>query len=57
MAMQVKRKAGLAGELEDKVTTDFMKLMDIVESQRSTKVSEQAFRESYRKHSLTMGKH
>ena len=55
--MQVKRKAGLAGELEDKVTTDFMKLMDIMESQRSTKVSERAFRESYRKQSLTTGKH
>ena len=33
------------------MTTDFMKLMDIMESQRSTKVSEQALRDSYRRSS------
>ena len=30
--MPIARKPGLAGQIEDKVTTDFMKLMDIMES-------------------------
>ena len=34
------RKAGEAGELEDRVTTDFMKLMDVIEDQRSHKVND-----------------
>lgn len=51
------RKTGLAGEMEDKVTTDFIKIMDIMESQRSNKISQQAFRENYRQQSLQTGKH
>ena len=31
MLNPVMRKTGEAGELEDKVTTDFMKLMDVIE--------------------------
>ena len=34
------RKTGEAGELEDRVTTDFMKLMDVIEDQRSHKVND-----------------
>ena len=49
------RKPGEAGELEDRVTTDFMKLMDVIEDQRSTKVTDQIFRENYRKKNLHLG--
>ena len=30
-AIQLIRKSGAAGELEDKVTTDFIRLMDLME--------------------------
>jgi len=46
------RKTGEAGDLEDRVTTDFMKLMDVIEDQRSTKVNDLIFRENYRKKNL-----
>ena len=50
------RKVGLAGEIEDKVTADFMKLMDYMQEQQSSKVNDQAFRNNYRKRSLQPGK-
>ena len=46
------RKSGLAGEIEDKVTADFMKLMDYMQGQKSTRVNDKLFRENYRKKSL-----
>ena len=49
------RKTGEAGELEDRVTTDFMKLMDVIEDQRSHKMNDQIFRENYRKKNQQMG--
>ena len=49
------RKTGEAGELEDRVTTDFMKLMDVIEDQRIMKVNDQAFRENYRKKNKQLG--
>jgi len=50
------RKVGLAGEIEDKVTTDFMRLMDYMQDQQSSKVSDQVFRNNYRKRSQQPGK-
>lgn len=49
------RKSGLAGEIEDKVTTDFMKLMDVIEDQRSSKVNDVIFRANYRKKNMQQG--
>ena len=43
------RKTGLAGEIEDKVTSDFLRLMDVIEDQRYSKVSDAMMRENYRK--------
>ena len=43
-AIPLVRKPGEAGELEDRVTTDFMKLMDVIEDQRSNKTNDQIFR-------------
>ena len=50
------RKDGLAGEMEDKVTSDFMKLMDYMQDQRQSKVGDMVFRENYRKQTLQPGK-
>jgi len=38
------RKTGLAGEIEDKVTSDFLRLMDVIEDQRYSKVSDAVMR-------------
>ena len=48
----IMRKTGMAGEFEDKETTNFMKLMDFLTEQKSNKVTDQAFRDNYRKQSL-----
>ena len=40
---------------EDRVTSDFMKLVDLMEDQRTSKVSDQIFREKYRKRSMQPG--
>jgi hypothetical protein len=50
--MPVIRKSGLAGEIEDRVTADFIKLVDLMENQRSNKKSEVIFRENYRQRSI-----
>ena len=39
-ALPMVRTTGEAGELEAKVTTDFMKLMDVIEDQRYHKVND-----------------
>ena len=49
------RKPGEAGELEDRVTSDFMKLMDVIEDQRHNKTNDQIFRENYRKKNQQLG--
>lgn len=49
------RKSGLAGEIEDKVTTDFLKLMDVIEDQRNSKVNDVIFRANYRKKNMQKG--
>lgn len=54
-AIPLVRKPGEAGELEDRVTSDFMKLMDVIEDQRSHKVNDQIFRANYRKKNQQMG--
>ena len=45
----IKRRQGEAGEKDDKHIVEFMKLVEIMEDQRSTKMSDQYFRENYRK--------
>ena len=43
------KKAGIEGNLEEKVTSDFMKLMDAMEGQRDSKISALNMRNAYRK--------
>jgi len=54
-AGSIMRKTGLAGEIEDKETTNFMKLLDFLADQKSNRVNDQVFRENYRKRSLNQG--
>ena len=49
------RKTGEAGMLEDRSIADFMKHLDVLECQRSSKQQNMAFRENYRKKSLQPG--
>ena len=47
--IKIVRKQGEAGEFEDRVTGDFIKIMDLMEGQRADKISNMAFREAYRR--------
>jgi len=51
----ISRKSGQAGEFEDRVTADFMKLVDTMAHQRSGKLTDAEFRKNYRKKSLQNG--
>ena len=43
------KKAGVEGNMEEQVTSDFMKLMDAMEGQRDSKISALNMRNAYRK--------
>jgi len=51
----INRRQGEAGQQDDKHIVEFMKLVEIMEDQRSTKISELHFRENYRKRSMNNG--
>ena len=53
--MPLVRKSALAGEIEERETTNFMKLIDYLADQKSSVVNEQVFRDNYRKRSLNQG--
>ena len=48
----IKRRQGEAGEQDDKHIVEFMKLVEIMEDQRSTKMTDLYFRDSNRKRSM-----
>ena len=51
----IQRKTGEAGEKEDRVISEFMKLVDLMEDQRCSKMTDQVFRDNYRKRSMQNG--
>ena len=55
-AIQLIRKSGAAGELEDKVTTDFIRLMDLMEDQRAVKINDLVSRQGARERAVQEAK-
>ena len=43
------KKAGIEGHMEEQVTSEFMKIMELIENQRNNKLNDNLTREAYRR--------